>query len=108
MSDKLAQPLGGDWPEYRLLVLSKLDEIQSQQRETAAAILKLSDAQMTAKIDLVREATASATRRSLIAATIPMIISIIVMIFNIYTAKGAQKWEAQANQSAISQSSPAR
>lgn len=84
-SDRLLQiDKEGGWDEYRLLVINLLNTIQTDQREMAASIQKISDNYVNMKLDITREITASTTRRTFMAACIPLGLSFATLLYNLF------------------------
>lgn len=78
--NRLAQPLGNDWQEYRLLILSKLDDIRIEQINMRADIQAISNQNVEARLEIA----ANAARRGFIAAAIPTAFSFIIMLINFF------------------------
>lgn len=90
VTDRLTQ---GDWPEHRMLVMTKLDELGRGQNEILHKIEQMSSNYDIMRLEITREltkeVTANATRRSFIASLIPMLLSLLALLANAWmTLKG--------------------
>ena len=71
------------WSQYRLLIMSKLDEIQSGQQEMKTQIDNILGDYSNLRVEVIREAVHSATMRGFWAAAIPAGIAVISMVINL-------------------------
>lgn len=71
------------WSQYRMLIMSKLDEIQKGQNDMKDQIENILGDYSNLRVEVIREAVHSATMRGFWAAAVPAVIAVISMIINL-------------------------
>lgn len=72
------------WDEHRMLILSKLEELQEGQSQMTNKVDEVIRDYATLRVEVVKEAAQRAATQALWAALIPCVISICAMLINIF------------------------